>query len=47
MHLLQQQWRNMPELLLEWLTVGDTNLMLNHAGTTKLTPFQCEDIMKG
>ena len=47
MHLLQQQWRNTPELLLEWLAVGDMDFMLDRTSTTKLTPFQCKNIMEG
>ena len=31
---------------LEWLTVSDPDLVLNHAGTTELIAIQCKNIME-
>ena len=36
----------MPEPLLKWLAVSDSNLMLNHASTTKFIPIKHETSWK-
>ena len=45
-YLLQQWQRDPHETLLEGLTVGDPNLILNHPGAPKLIAVQHENIME-
>ena len=47
MHLLQKWWRYASELLLKWLSISDAYLMLDCTSTTKLVPFQHENVVKG
>ena len=41
------QWRNVPKLLFDGLTIIDADFMLNCIHATKLVSIQCKDVMEG
>ena len=45
-YLLQQQWKNSPEMLLKRLTVSDLDLALSHTDATQLMPIQYKNVVE-